>query len=432
MAVDAAWSLSPAPGGRARGAGIRVGHPDTGWTAHPEVEPALDKASGYDYVDDDGDSRDPLGSSFFLRQPGHGTRTGSVIGARFSGALPSPAAARADDIAGVAPDATIVPIRCIRSVVVFYNSDVARAIDHAVATGCHVISMSLGGVGGSELRRAVERAVAADVIVCAAAGNCVGWVVEPASFGSCIAVGGTNPDLRPWKGSSAGAQVAVSAPGTQVWSARPGAPGSGSLTVRGQGTSFAVAAVAGAAALWLAHHGRDRLLSIYGGRVPLQEVFRQLLRQTARPVPPPFDPQRNGAGLLNAAGLLSAPLPLAAQLVQPARLARTREPESPLQARLRQVLEPLAEPSSASRLATALAAEKTGTAAGTRRRRPDAAEEELLALELGTIAYQHPNALRTLAGSLARAGAGGRLDWFARDGLQKYASRRLRDRLARS
>ena len=257
MQVGAAWSMPPRPGGRARGAGIRVGHPDTGWTAHPEVEPALDKRAGFDFVDDDSDARDPLGSSFFLRQPGHGTRTGSVIAARFPGGLPA-GAGTTDDIAGVAPDATIVPIRAIRSVVIFYNSDVVRAIDHAVAAGCHVISMSLGGVGGSELRRAVDRAVAADVIVCAAAGNCVGWVVEPASFPGCIAVGGTNPDLHPWKGSSAGAKVEVSAPGTQVWAARPDARGAAPLTARGQGTSFAVASVAGAAALWLAHHGRDQ------------------------------------------------------------------------------------------------------------------------------------------------------------------------------
>ena len=42
--------------------------------------------------------------------------------------------------------------------------------------------MSLGGIPPFALERAVRRAVAADVIVLAAAGNCVQFVVWPARY----------------------------------------------------------------------------------------------------------------------------------------------------------------------------------------------------------------------------------------------------------
>lgn len=44
-----AWDLPPGPGGAARGAGVRIGHPDTGYVLHPELEPdALDLMSDLD------------------------------------------------------------------------------------------------------------------------------------------------------------------------------------------------------------------------------------------------------------------------------------------------------------------------------------------------------------------------------------------------
>jgi subtilisin family serine protease len=69
--------------------------------------------------------------------------------------------------------------------------------------------MSLGGIPAFSLHRALRRAVQADVIVLAAAGNCEGTVVWPARYDNCIAV------VRdaPWRGSCHGAAVDISAPG---------------------------------------------------------------------------------------------------------------------------------------------------------------------------------------------------------------------------
>jgi serine protease len=65
----------------------------------------------------------------------------------------------------------------------------------------------------------LKRAVEADVIVLAAAGNCVEFVVWPARYEDCIAVAGTSAADQPWQGSCRGPDVAISAPGQNVYRA---------------------------------------------------------------------------------------------------------------------------------------------------------------------------------------------------------------------
>ncbi|MGZ7032114.1 MAG: caspase family protein, partial [Thermoanaerobaculia bacterium] len=82
-----AWRLLQ-QSGRAdgeEGKGILVGHPDTGYRKHPEIwnnDAALSPvaaASGWDYVRNNNDALDPLDNSGLLPNPGHGTKSSSVI-----------------------------------------------------------------------------------------------------------------------------------------------------------------------------------------------------------------------------------------------------------------------------------------------------------------------------------------------------------------
>lgn len=301
--VPDAWALQPPTGGRSRGAGIVIGHPDTGYTRHPEVWDAprarIRAADGWDFEDDDPGADDPLVGGF-LRQPGHGTATSSVI---MSTVL-------AEEVTGVAPEAELIPIRVTKSVVLFGFAKLARALYHAVDRGAHVISISLGGpVRSRALDEATAWAASQGVVVLAAAGNIWPFVIFPARLPQVIGVGACNCDDEVWKKSARGSGVDVSAPGEGVW--RAGVEGSAGdpeySTGMGYGTSFAVATCAGAAALWLAHHGRERLLERYGP-AGLVTVFRGLLLDTAR-VPDPWDPSRDGVGILDAEALLRAPLP---------------------------------------------------------------------------------------------------------------------------
>lgn len=306
---EEAWTVPAAPGGRNRGAGVVIGHPDTGYTLHPNLgAEALDLSKDWDFIADDDDARDPLvapgDSPWPLADPGHGTGTASVIAGRGT---------EQDGIVGVAPAATLVPIRAAESVVQLFDTDVARSVEHARATGCQVISISLGGKGFFGLQTAIQRAVDAGMIVLAAAGNQVGIVVAPASYPNCLAIAASGVDDQPWPESSRGPAVDVCAPGWCVWVAAyrwdDGEPVA--EVRRASGTSYAVAHVAGVAALWLAHHGPDVLRERYGGQV--QTAFLQVLREGAR-VPAAWNPALWGAGIVDAAAVLTAPLPQADDL----------------------------------------------------------------------------------------------------------------------
>ena len=69
-------------------------------------------------------------------------------------------------------EATLVPIRATKSVALVRGVGVAKAVDHARRSGCHIVSMSLGGVMlTGALEAAIQVAVRSGTIVMAAAGN---------------------------------------------------------------------------------------------------------------------------------------------------------------------------------------------------------------------------------------------------------------------
>ena len=293
MKVPAAWAVSKQDGQPPRGQGVIVAQPDTGITAHVELD-GVTFVPGFDVIDDDSDPTDPLSES---GNPGHGTGTASVVVSPDS-----------HTVTGSAPGATLMPIRAIESVVRIRQVTVARAIDLAVQAGANVVTMSLGGIPAASLHRAIQRAVQADLIVLAAAGNCVRVVVWPARYDECIAVAATNSADQPWPGTSRGGPVDISAPGQNVY--RAVVPPSGSPDAdtvgQGQGTSFAVALTAGVAALWLAHHGRSAVVEAAHARgETVQAMFRRLLRATAYR-PTPWDPTAMGPGIVDAHALLAA------------------------------------------------------------------------------------------------------------------------------
>ena len=302
--VKEAWALTPpTPAGRIKGEGIIVGHPDTGYTRHAEIfdaPPRIRVADSYDFVLRQPDAADPLERG----NPGHGTTTASVIMSDTGGpATPF--------VSGVAPAATLIPIRVTPRVVLLGFDRLAEAIRYATDKGCHVISMSLGGVTPSgALERAVEYAVGRGVVVLAAAGKGWPWVVYPARLDQVIACAACNCQRGIWDKSASGDTVDVTAPGETVWVARPGptADPADDIVSVGSGTSYAVAATAGACALWLAFHGHDALVNRYGAG-QIAAVFKEVLMTSGVDTPAGWRPDKHGAGILNAEKLLQAALP---------------------------------------------------------------------------------------------------------------------------
>jgi serine protease len=299
---DALDLMDPAVRG---GVGIRVGHPDSGFSDHPALGLAVvDTAADWDVIDEDDDASDPLRPprrTFFnpLPNPGHGTSTASVILGAGEGAF-----------TGVAQQARLVPYRATESVVQVFDSDVADAVRRAHQAGCQIVSMSLGGTGFFGLQEAIQDAVDDGMIVMAAAGNQVGIVTAPASYDNCLAVAATGTGDVPWSGSSRGPAVDVSAPGSCVWAAlfHWDVDPPGRIVNRTHGTSYAVAHLAGVAALWLAHHGHQALCDTYG-RNRVQRVFLHLPNTPGVCVRPPGWDDDWGIGRIDAAALLGQALP---------------------------------------------------------------------------------------------------------------------------
>jgi serine protease len=204
-------------------------------------------------------------------------------------------------VAGIAYDATIMPLKVLTAKGYGNLSDIADAIKYAADHGANVINMSLGGpTGHPVLRKAVTYAHQKGVTIVCAAGNGMGeGVGYPAAYPECIAVSSVGPSGELAWYSSYGKEVALAAPGGEYRSADEASGGILQNTVFNkhdtfefwQGTSMASPHVAGVAAL------------IYESGIKTPEAIRNRLRSTATPK---GDELRYGAGVLNAAAAVGA------------------------------------------------------------------------------------------------------------------------------
>ena len=296
--VPQAWARIRTDG-RRPGEGVRIGHPDSGFLPHTEMDSGrVLGALDWDFIDDDESARTQK-----AKHGSHGLATASVI---MSGTGDA-----SDRISGPALHAEILPMRVtkpglVRPTPVLLHGGMRRlrdAVDYARRHDCHVISMSLGGPGHRGLHKAIRRATDAGVIVLAAAGNQVSFVVWPARYAETIAVAASNIERKPWKGSCRGKAVDVTAPGESVW--RATFSDSGETVGRSYGTSYAVATVAGIAALWRSYHA-DALATFPPAQIP--EILRRLLKRSA--TSNAHLPRNEfGAGIVDALALIETPLP---------------------------------------------------------------------------------------------------------------------------
>lgn len=243
---------------------------------------------------------------------GHGTRMAATI----SGHAPT---APGGAYYGVAPKVPVVPVRITDSVWINHaQREFKDAVKHLVHdAGANVISVSLGVFLGSvrgALKSAVNDAYDAGVIMVCSAGNYVNDVVAPANLSRTIALGGVTHRMEPWSGSSYGPEVDFSGPADNVRRASTERSGQFVYAAVGDGTSYATAITAGAAALWLAHHGAALDVE-YSKPWQRVEAFRALARESTQR-PPVWNPGAFGTGVLDIHALLARPLPPASGLTK--------------------------------------------------------------------------------------------------------------------
>lgn len=229
--------------GTDKGKGIRIAVIDTGVDdRNPQLKTAVDKAAGRDFLAV-GKGADPTND-----REGHGTKVAGIIAARPH-----------DDtgFVGLAPNATIIPIRQNDAENSGDSDSMAEAITYAVSQGADVINISQDTTkplsGTSRLAQAVRAALERDVVVVASAGNdgLDGTYKNtyPAAFPGVLAVASSDRNNERASFSQAGEFVGVAAPGVDIVST---VPGGGQCT--DNGTSFSAPFVAGVAALLKEKH----------------------------------------------------------------------------------------------------------------------------------------------------------------------------------
>ena len=195
-------------------------------TDHPDLQGRT--IAGYDFVENDAVPQDVFG---------HGCGVAGIIAAN---------ANNGTGIAGIAPNAQIMPIRVLDNRGLGNYSTIAQGIIYAADNGADVINLSLAGPFNSTiLQEAVNYALARDVIIIAAAGNFgQDGAYFPAALPGVIGVGSLDNDLQRSDFSNFGAGVDVYAPGKDLLTTST----NGSYEVK-TGTSFAAPVVSGLAAL---------------------------------------------------------------------------------------------------------------------------------------------------------------------------------------
>jgi hypothetical protein len=324
--VTDAWKILEKEG-KGKGTGIKIGVIDTGLLQHPEVWPQnlarekaappwIDWTAAANFRPEEKDTNlapgeDPYTFEGRPSNPGHGTAV--------SGVIVAPPGKKIEGIRGftrgVAPDATIIPVRVTPSTVMWNEKPMSAGIDYAIAQGAKIISISIGGTPHVKVRQSIRRAVKEGAIVFAAAGNGTPVVVWPGAYPETIAIGAGTIECKPWSKSSPGTKVEVLAPGSEIWYPATFRDRKTQELIwsirRGQGTSFAAPHAAGIAALWLAKHGWENIVAKYeGNKSYVSYAFRYILNSDlGHRKCIGINPNQHGKGMINAKGILQAPLP---------------------------------------------------------------------------------------------------------------------------
>ncbi len=293
------WNLEmihmPKAWDRAKGKGVVVAVLDTGiayedrddFRQVPDLK-GVTFVRGYDFVNDDEHAND---------DHGHGTHVAGTIAQATNNGV---------GVAGVAFEASLMPVKVLNHFGTGNTADIADAIRWAADHGAKVLNLSLGGGLRSEvMASAVKYARAKGAVVICAAGNTgLGRVEYPAAYDDAVAVGAVGPKGVRAPYSSYGKALDIAAPGGDKREGESGGVLQNTIDPRDpsksiyayyQGTSMATPHVAGVAALLFAR----------GAKSP-DEVERALYAGARAVDGKQGWSEQYGNGLLNAEGALAA------------------------------------------------------------------------------------------------------------------------------
>ena len=217
--AEAAWTS-------ARGAGALVAVVDTGVDlGHPDLAGQLVVFDDADMVEPEGNCTGGKKKGRTCEQDGpqdengHGTHVAGIVAAATGNGI---------GVAGVAPDAKVLPVRVLDEEGAGFADQIAAGIRYATAKGADVINLSLGITTGVDqvakitgeldpIYAAIDEAVAAGIVVVVAAGNePVPLCAEPSAHPGVLCVGATDRnDMKAWYSNSSSSDTYLTAPGGQ-------------------------------------------------------------------------------------------------------------------------------------------------------------------------------------------------------------------------
>ncbi|WP_333775227.1 type VII secretion-associated serine protease mycosin [Streptomyces sp. IBSBF 3136] len=265
--LDELWAEST-------GKGVQVAVIDTGVDIkNPQLTKAVAVSKGRNLLpakNGKGEKIDGGNKSGTTDTVGHGTRVAGIIAAR---------PLKGTGFTGLAPDATIIPIKQNDAEGDGTADTLASAIRYAVQAGAGVINISQDTAKAldpttSTLKDAIDYALERRVVVVASAGNDgLGGNVKvtyPASYAGVLAVAASDRNNERAPFSQSGDFVGVAAPGVDMIST---VPGNGHCS--DNGTSFSAPYVAGVAVLLKAKYPKWTA----------QEIVAQIEQTAERSIP---------------------------------------------------------------------------------------------------------------------------------------------------
>jgi Subtilase family len=283
----------------------RIAHIDTGYDKTQKSKPEnilvnLER----NFVDGDGNPNSSQDSNVggLFDNSGHGTGTIGILAGCQVQQL-------GGQYLGGCAHAEILPLRIANSVVMFFTSNFAKAIQYAIQQHCDVVSISMGGLPSSAWNDAVNAAYEAGICIVAASGDCFGGlpshhVVYPARYHRTIAACGVMEDGSPYYNLPANIIEGSWGPDSCMTAAlasyTPNIPWAritcpDAIDMDGQGTSASTPQIAAAVALWIEKY--KNILPCDWRRV---EGVRNALFRSAKKT----DPTHFGQGILQARAAL--------------------------------------------------------------------------------------------------------------------------------
>jgi serine protease len=287
IGMEEAWTYTKGEGVTVAVIDSGVGYMQGRDYARPSDFSAMKFRAGHDWVDDDDM---PAAEDAHA----HGTHVAATIAESTNDGVMG---------AGVAPEATIVPLRIADGQGRADTNDFAAALQHLADNPTNIANMSMGSPRPNQvLEHALKMAYDKNVTLICSAGNSQrgqGQLMYPAGYKECISVSAVGPSGNIAFYSHWGPTLDLAGPGgDQSKGDQDGVCQNTIVTDRGrkfdsfycmQGTSMAAPHVAGVAALLAAEGVKD------------PKEIRSILRKTAKGGQPQAVKDRFGAGVLDAA-----------------------------------------------------------------------------------------------------------------------------------